>query len=437
MSLCSFVLTTSSIPVVLQHEHRTSRRLSTPKDVDADTRVLSMLGIGGIMFSFGIHMRLRKRPQSARYGRCGRLVTTRQQSLKTTMHPVAKESGLVASVSTDFGPSQFRPPKRRRHPPYFPESPGCGENYAFMFLKPHANTPQAIERVKEMLASHNIKVCDEGSMDAETMDKKRIIDRHYGGLAEKALDIHPADLFVTPEAQDKFHEAFGLLWKDALAKGLICNAGQAMERLHCNEEELDELWDPLQFGVGKVKFAGGFYCGKIKDIYVINGFYMGMRAMFTKPGRSITYFAVKWDAAKLSWERFREKLIGSTDPAKANPESIRGNFFGNWTDLGLPNELSTGQNAVHASASSLEALVERMNWLDIDIDEDPFGRALLQQKISDQTIKDWTRDPLVGHGSTRRSLFDLVENMDHKECLECLAELFVHQSEKKNASKTA
>jgi len=241
-------------------------------------------------------------------------------------------------------------------------------------------------------------------------------------------------LFVKPEAQDQFHEAFDLSWKDALARGLVCNGGQAMERLQCNEEELDRMWIPLQIGIGKVKFAGGFYCGKIKDIFVINGFYMGMRAMFTKPGRSITYFAVKWDAANLSWERFRENFIGSTDPAKAEPGSIRGDSFLRWKELGLANQPSTGENAVHASASSLEALVERMNWLDLDLDEDPFGRALLSKKVSTQAVKEWAQDPVVCRGGERRSLFDLVENLDHKECLECLVELFDHQHKKKTKS---
>ena len=42
---------------------------------------------------------------------------------------------------------------------------------------------------------------------------------------------------------------------------------------------------------------------------------MAMREKYTKPGESIHYFLVEWDPAKLSWEDFRGKTLGATDPA--------------------------------------------------------------------------------------------------------------------------
>mgnify|MGYP007078112305 CR=1 FL=1 len=42
---------------------------------------------------------------------------------------------------------------------------------------------------------------------------------------------------------------------------------------------------------------------------------MAMREKFTKPGESIHYYLVEWDPAALSWEDFRGKLLGATDPA--------------------------------------------------------------------------------------------------------------------------
>ena len=57
------------------------------------------------------------------------------------------------------------------------------------------------------------------------------------------------------------------------------------------------------------------------SIFVINGFYMAMREKFTKPGTSIYYYLVEWDPAKLSWEDFRGKVLGATDPATAVSES--------------------------------------------------------------------------------------------------------------------
>ena len=56
-------------------------------------------------------------------------------------------------------------------------------------------------------------------------------------------------------------------------------------------------------------------------IFVINGFYMAMREKYTKPGESISYYLVEWDPKKLSWEDFRGKVLGATDPATAEADA--------------------------------------------------------------------------------------------------------------------
>lgn len=52
---------------------------------------------------------------------------------------------------------------------------------------------------------------------------------------------------------------------------------------------------------------------QVGDIFVVNGFYMAMRGKFTEAPAKIHYFAVKWDAAALSWEDFRGKVTGRED----------------------------------------------------------------------------------------------------------------------------
>lgn len=52
-----------------------------------------------------------------------------------------------------------------------------------------------------------------------------------------------------------------------------------------------------------------------------------------------------------------------------------------------PGVPTTGENGVHASASPLEGLAERANWLKADVTADVFGKALLAQGISAETIK--------------------------------------------------
>ena len=71
-----------------------------------------------------------------------------------------------------------------------------------------------------------------------------------------------------------------------------------------------------------------------QSIYVINGFYASMRSKFTSPGSSIYYFSVSWDAADLSWEDFRARVLGATDPETAAAGSMRANVLKEWESPG-------------------------------------------------------------------------------------------------------
>lgn len=153
------------------------------------------------------------------------------------------------------------------------------------------------------------------------------------------------------------------------------------------------------------------------NIFVINGFYMAMREKYTKPGESIHYFLVEWDPAKLSWEDFRGKTLGATDPATAADGSLRKEIFSGWQDLGLKAEPNVGDNGVHASASPFEALAERLNWMGAKLEDDPFGKAMLDSGIPKDTIMAWTKDPQVAYEGKKASLFDLLEDLDYDACL--------------------
>ena len=156
-----------------------------------------------------------------------------------------------------------------------------------------------------------------------------------------------------------------------------------------------------------------------------NAFFMTMRGKFTQPGSSIHYYVVEWDPAKLAWEDFRGKVLGPTDPASAPPDSLRGMIHADWKALGLGGPCSTGDNAVHASASPFEGLAERVNWLQTPMKADSFGAALLSKGISAETLAAWTVDPQValpGAGGKKGSLFDALEDMDLSACVDkCLA----------------
>merc|ERR1719331_1147028 len=106
-----------------------------------------------------------------------------------------------------------------------------------------------------------------------------------------------------------------------------------------------------------------------------------MRSQFTVPGRSIHWYTVEWDPAKLAWADFRGKVLGPTDPKDAPKDSLRGEILAKWEELGLKAEPDVGDNGMHASASPFEAFAERNNWMGVPIAKDKFAARLLAGKI--------------------------------------------------------
>eukprot|EP00929_Paragymnodinium_shiwhaense_P027136 TRINITY_DN1599_c0_g1_i1.p1 TRINITY_DN1599_c0_g1~~TRINITY_DN1599_c0_g1_i1.p1 ORF type:complete len:380 (-),score=147.52 TRINITY_DN1599_c0_g1_i1:207-1346(-) len=290
---------------------------------------------------------------------------------------------------------------------------------AFVFIKPHAVTDEVKKLVKETLGAQGIEILSEGSIAAEVIDKNFLIDKHYGAIAAKAVKLKPDELTVQPKAKDAFKAKFGLAWDDALKQGKVFNAMDGAKKLGISTDELGD-----RFGKGeKLKFGGGFYCGQVGDIFVINGFYMAMRGKFTAPGTEIYYFETQWPTSKLAWGDFRGKVLGGTDPKKADPESLRHVVYKKWQSLGLKAEPNTGDNGVHASASPFEALAERNNWLGVPLEADFFGRAMLAAGVPYGMMEAWTDDPPVKFEGKAQSLFDLLEDLDGRDCLKKSADI--------------
>jgi len=291
------------------------------------------------------------------------------------------------------------------------------KNSAFVFIKPAANNTKVQDVVSKTLKSKGCEIINEGEFTAEQIDKDMLIDQHYYAIASKATLLQPKDIPVPPE---KFLDTFGLTWEQALADKSVYNAIDACKVLGVDADGLDKLWGSCK----KVKFGGGFYCGKIEvegkpAIYCFNAFFMTMRNGFVKPGSSIHYYVVEFPEEKLQWADFRGKVLGPTNPHDAPAGSLRGSILKEWQGLGLAFEPNVGENCVHASASPFEGLAERMNWLKAPVSKDPFGASLLKAGVSEETIKTWSVDPQV----KGKSIFDQLEDMDAKECQAKIVEL--------------
>ncbi len=300
-----------------------------------------------------------------------------------------------------------------RHPPM--------NNSAFIFLKPHANNPLTQELVVNVLRERGITILKEGEFNGREIDENHLIDQHYYSIASKATLLKPHELSVPA---DKFSAEFGEVWDDVLREKRAFNALDAQREFNISAIEFNELWNAAR----KVKLGGGFYCAEIpvssrmeissshppiSSIYTFNGFFMSMRSKFVAQNSSIHYYVVEFEPTKLSWADFRGKVLGPTDPTQAPADSLRGKIYTQWKDLGLLGEPNVSDNCVHASASPLEGLVEKLNWLHVRLDADPFGSAVLNSGISQETIIAWSRDPQV----KGKSIFDQLEDLDAESCL--------------------
>jgi len=306
------------------------------------------------------------------------------------------------------------------------------KNAAFVFVKPHAVTTKTNKLVKDVLIAKGLKIIREGDLTSEVIDEKKLIDQHYYAIASKATILKPSELNVP---KDKFKSFFGIEWDDALAKNQVYNAMDACKVLNCSDSELNAAWAQAKKTNKLVKFGGGFYCGLVEmpgktPIYVFNAFFMSMRSNFTAPGRSIHYYSVEWDESALSWEDFRGKVLGPTDPKEAPQDSLRGQVLKDWKALGLGSEPNVGDNGVHASASPFEGLAERMNWLETPCRSDAYCRALVAAGVKEATINAWSVDPQVKlDGGKKGSIFDALEDMDAKLCLDTAVRLQGLQTE--------
>jgi hypothetical protein len=293
----------------------------------------------------------------------------------------------------------------------------AGKQAAFVFIKPHAVNEKVKYLMNLKLRASGMTIVSEGEIKAEEIDEKQLIDTHYGAIAAKAVKLTPDALNVQPKAQEAFLKTFGTTWDDAVKSGKVYNAMDGAKKLGISTSELNGKWGTLKSGATLLKFGGGFYCGKVDDVFIINGFYMAMRGAFTKPGTSIYYYQVEWDPANLSWADFRQKVLGATDPAKAHVDSARRLIYSNWKGLGLASCPNTGDNGVHASASPFEALSERCNWLGASITKDFYGKGTVASGVPLQMLKAWCDDPQVNFEGKKQSLFDLLEDLDAGECL--------------------
>jgi len=139
----------------------------------------------------------------------------------------------------------------------------AGKMQAFVFLKPHAVTDKAKELVSTTFGMCGLKIVQEGSLDAKTIEEDKLIDNHYYAIANKASLSKPAELNPPASKQADFEKKFGVSWDKALAAGMVYNAVDGCEKLGIDGAMMDKRWAAAKKAGNLLKFGGGFYAGKL------------------------------------------------------------------------------------------------------------------------------------------------------------------------------
>lgn len=284
-------------------------------------------------------------------------------------------------------------------------------NQALAFVKPHAVACKpALDRIAAVFAASGVRTVHACELTGDQVRDSGAIDRHYAVNARVGTCENPADLFVGPEARARFRDLFHESWDEALRQGRILSGLRAQRMLGVAGEELNTLWARQK----AQKLAGGLYVVFLPELqaYIMNGFYPSIRDLFTAPQARIKVMVVEFDAATLSWRAFRSKVIGGTNPAAADPESIRGSLYAGQKETGLT--VTYRENVIHASASPFEALIEKTLWAPgFPLERDPLWTVLKTAGIALDRILRWRdENPAVPLDGKLGALVESLEDLD-------------------------
>jgi hypothetical protein len=290
-----------------------------------------------------------------------------------------------------------------------------------VFLKPEATDLRgevAVQLILELLAdqfeSYDVQVDAVAVLGSAYLKEHRIIDRHYGAI-NRVSTLGTAAL--SDDAQLKLRELFGA---DIDAGAAVLGGHQVLELY---PEMSPKALDDLVSAAGGKKLAPGTYCAKVtlnnKPALVVNGFHPQQLAHFTASNRSIAVMTVRSTG---DWKTLRDKMLGATNPANAQPGSLRRIVLDQKAALGLA-AVDQGNNAAHFSAGPLEGMIEVIRYFSttarplLPVDT-CFGRLLEQAGITDAQVEQLMTNPPLTIGDRRAPAFDLLEEINPDEAIE-------------------
>uniref|UniRef100_A0A7S4PX53 Adenylate kinase n=1 Tax=Alexandrium monilatum TaxID=311494 RepID=A0A7S4PX53_9DINO len=297
-------------------------------------------------------------------------------------------------------------------------------NYAVVIVKHKASSPETDRFVQSFLASHGIAVVQSGTMPVDEFWSSGLFDKTYYQLLDYAGG-DPSAIPITAAGRERFREATGEEWGEAVARGRVLSAAAALSALGRTAASLGRAWDGDGTEVWRVDqyLSVAWITGENgSGAWVVNGFALQWRNAFVESAqqsnRYVRWFCVEFAPAKVSWSCFRTELLGALDPKEASPDSIRGQFYRHWRTLGIETAPDIFDNCVHASGGPLEGLREWMLLTGDLFHDHPFVRSILSAGVPVEVLEAWLQNPQVeawhvGQAVLSGPLFACSAESDH------------------------
>jgi len=291
-------------------------------------------------------------------------------------------------------------------------------------LKPEATNVKAGVKFDKILALALKTLSDAGVeigairvVGGPYLDKFNIMVQHYGVIAKIS---HEGETAISEAARENLHKNF----KDLLDAGAPVLGGHQFLKRYDQFSPFSLL--VLNDNLGTTRLAGGTYALKAKVLgvphIILNPFHAYQVVPYTTKGNAIIVFEGR---SKTSWSDLRNKLVGVTDPAKAQEGSLRKLFLKNKDELGLKS-VDQGSNGVHLSAGPLEGMVELQRFFSdyngktISYADTAFGSYIAGQGTSAEAVSKFASNPDADKDGKKVSLFDLTEEKSFDEAAKIL-----------------
>lgn len=301
----------------------------------------------------------------------------------------------------------------------------ASRNQSFLLFQPHADTLEIRNKVHSMLSQKGIDIVGSGEIAlSEVIGGMDVVDEHFKEIAKNATEFIPAVAQLSDQQKLAFSNFYSESWDLAVERGAILSASDFCTQFAVTTQDITAKWntcleenkllvmhETLQICVFDTKINEG-------PVYCVNGFYLGLRESYLNS--VVHFFLLEFDELSISWSEFNHDIVGSVSPAEAGKFSIRGQLLQKQIESNIrASNPNCVHNFIHVSLSSFQSLADKMNWLKLSIDADPFGRHLLKIGISKDAISYLASNPVIAGAS----VFSHVEETGFSACVQILQNL--------------